>query len=89
MEFFSWLERILRISDPHKKIEEFNKFYALFPNITFNHKSAIKIWQEPSYASICKIIEPKKLSAKRLGFWQKARLIVDKNYYLRFSTIIK
>ena len=65
MEFFSWLAKILRQSDPHKKIEEFNKFYTVFPNVSFRHDSVVQVWEEPSYASICQIVEPKKLAKRR------------------------
>ncbi len=65
MEFFSYIKTILRMSDPHKKIEEFNKFYQLFTNLTFEHNSSIEVWHEPSYSEICEIVEPKKLAKRR------------------------
>ncbi len=75
MEFFSWLERILRISDPHKKIEEFNKFYALFPNLDFCHITSTKIWRKPSYAAICKIVKPQKVVKRRALLSKEQRAI--------------
>ncbi|SMC09824.1 ferritin-like domain-containing protein [Nitratiruptor tergarcus] len=59
MEFFSWLEYILRISDPHQKIEQFNKFYAKYPNLPSEHFQKSKVWESPSFAKICTIVDPK------------------------------
>ena len=63
MNFYKNLELILETKDPHTKIKEFNKFYALYKlnNLEFENQFKPKEFQEPSYKSTCQIIAPQKV----------------------------
>ena len=67
MEFFTILEKILETSKPHDKIEKFKKFYKSFfdKEIKYNHNQTSKLFENPSFSSVCKIVPATKVPRRR------------------------
>ncbi len=76
MEYFAWLEQILRIANPHQKIEEFNKFYAKYPDMVWEHTQISKVWETPSFASVCEVVHPKDVPRRGKLHTKEGRAIL-------------
>ncbi|MCX6076897.1 MAG: hypothetical protein NTW78_08450 [Campylobacterales bacterium] len=60
MNFYKEVELILEAKNPAEKIEAFKKFYSVYKSgaVDFEKKFAAKKFAEPSYASICQVVNP-------------------------------
>ena len=63
MQFYQELETILQIAQPDKKIAKFRTFYDAYKKgeVTFEEANLPKLFEAPSYASICEVVRPKKV----------------------------
>ena len=87
MEFFSMLERIIEITDPKEKIEHFNHFYENFQNLPFDHTASSKVFEQPSYASFCKVVDPKKVPRRKLGTKEGRAVLLHAVAHIEYSAI--
>ena len=63
MQFYQELETILQTSDPKEKISRFHNFYEVYKKgeTDYSFDSSPKIFQTPSYASVCEVVLPRKV----------------------------
>ena len=63
MQFYQELETILQTAKPSEKIEKFQHFYETYKKgqTAFDSDDAPKIFDSPSYASICEVVLPRKV----------------------------
>ena len=67
MEFFEYVEDILRESNIDEKFKKFHFLKQNFDKFEFNHNKTSKIFNTPSYAKFTKIVPPQKVPRRR-GF---------------------
>ena len=88
MEFFDSLERIILLADPYEKIaacEEFGKAYKGLPK---EHTKNAKIFDRPSYATICTIVDPKDVPRRsRLGTDEGRAVLLHAIAHIEYSAI--
>ena len=63
MQFYQELETILQTSDPKEKISRFHNFYEVYKKgeMDYGFDNSPKIFQTPSYASVCDVVLPRKV----------------------------
>jgi uncharacterized ferritin-like protein (DUF455 family) len=78
MEFFAELEKILQIADPYEKIAHFNHFYEKFQKseISFDHTPQSLVFNEPSYAAICKVVDPTQVPRRSKFATKEGRAVL-------------
>ena len=88
MEFFSALEKIIQIANPYKKIEEFSKFYAKYPNIAIEHGAKSLVFKEPSFANYCKVVDPKEVPRRaKFGTTKGRAVLLHAIAHIEYSAI--
>lgn len=90
MEFYSTLETILRASTSKQKIELFHIFYDAYKRgkITKEETSSIAVFQQPSYASFCTVIDPKETMRRaKLGGVRGQIQLVHSIAHIEYSAI--
>ena len=67
MNFYKELEKILQTTTPQEKIELFNKLYSEYKtnNIVFELDKKAKEFENPSYTSFCKIVDPQHVPKRK------------------------
>jgi len=67
MNFYKELEKILETSKPQEKIGLFNKLYSEYKadNIIFDTEEKAKEFENPSYTSFCKIVDPQHVPKRK------------------------
>ena len=63
MQFYQELETILQTAKPDEKIEHFRHFYEAYKKgeVAFETTTPPKVFETPSYASICEVVPPRKV----------------------------
>ncbi len=90
MEFFVTLEKILQIADPYEKIAHFSSFYKKFQNgeLIFDHSQTSLIFQEPSFAYYCKVVEPTQVPRRnRFGTKEGRAILLHAIAHIEYSAI--
>lgn len=67
INFYEELELIIKLETPRTKIKAFSDFYKayLLSNVKFEEAYSAKEFENPSYASICKIVPPQNVPKRR------------------------
>jgi uncharacterized ferritin-like protein (DUF455 family) len=78
MEYFTTLEEIITTQKPAQKIEKFNRFYQEFlaNSINFDHKYQPKIFDQPSYHSICNIVPAQEVPKREALHTNRGKAIL-------------
>ena len=63
MQFYQELETILQTAKPSEKIARFHTFYETYKRgeVDFQETTAPKVFETPSYASVCEVVLPRKV----------------------------
>ena len=90
MEFFATLEKILSLSNPYDKIAQFRSFFQSFKtgNLVMDHSKETQVFQEPSYASYCKIVDPVRVPKRsKLGTSKGRAILLHAIAHIEYSAI--
>jgi len=90
MEFFSTLQKILRMANPYEKIAQFQRFYEAFLDggVDFDHGWAVSSFDRPSFASWCKVVDPARVPRRgRLGTPKGRAVLLHAIAHIEYSAI--
>ncbi len=88
MEFFDMLERIILLADPYEKIAACEEFGKIHKDLPKEHAKSAKIFDMPSYAAICTVVDPKDVPRRsRFGTDEGRAVLLHAIAHIEYSAI--
>ena len=88
MEFFETLERIIQLADPYEKIAACEQLGQNYKKLPKDHSKSSQIFDVPSYAAVCQIVDPKDVPRRsRFGTKEGRAVLLHAIAHIEYSAI--